>query len=361
MTRTSSRRGPQPAAAALFGLLAGTAALMLSPAPAQAQNAARSLVVSTYGFNGELLKKHVYDPFKALCKCGLVIETGNVAERLAKLEARRANPSVDLIQMPDFTALEASNKGLLQPIALDRLKNLPEVYDFGRDPLRNQQAVAYTVYSVGLVVRSDKPAAASVASWRDLWRPELKGHLMLANITGNQGLASLYMADKAWGGVATDLSTGIAKIAEIKANVVTFYTQTAQMTALYAQDEAWVAPVGRFAWPNLKKTGKPLKWVVPKEGQLGVMNVLAIPKGAKNADLAQQLIDFWLSREVQTALANDLVDSPINRHARPKAEALEGLTYGNEQIGSLTFMKPELVVRERAGWVTQWNRMVATQ
>ena len=35
----------------------------------------------------------------------LVIETGNVAERMAKLEARRANPSVDLIQMPDFTAL----------------------------------------------------------------------------------------------------------------------------------------------------------------------------------------------------------------------------------------------------------------
>ena len=225
------------------------------------------------------------------------------------------------------------------------------MYDFGRDPLRNREAVAYTVYSVGLVVRTDKPAAASIASWKDLWRPELKGHLMLANITGNQGLATLFMVDKAWGGLATDLSTGIGKIAEIKSNVVTFYTQTAQMTALFAQDEAWVAPVGRFAWPNLKKTGKPLKWVVPRDGQLGVMNVLAIPKGAKNADLAQQLIDFWLGKEVQTALANDQVDSPINRNARPKAEALEGLTFGTEQISSLVFMKPEMVARERGGWV----------
>lgn len=184
---------------------------------------------------------------------------------------------------------------------------------------------------------------------------------MLANITGNQGLATLFMADKAWGGLATDLSTGIGKIAAIKGNVVTFYTQTAQMTALFAQDEAWVAPVGRFAWPNLKKTGKPLKWVVPKEGQLGVMNVLAIPKGAKNADLAEQLIDFWLSRDVQTALANDLVDSPINRNARPRADALDGLTFGAEQIDSLTFMKPDMVVRERAGWVNQWNRMISTR
>ena len=308
---------------------------LVAQSQSQSQSQSRSLVVSTYGFNGDLLKKHVYDPFKAQCKCDLVIETGNVAERLAKLEARRANPVVDLIQMPDFTALEASNKGLLQPIALAKLKNLGEVYDFGRDPLRNQQAVANTVYLVGLVVRSDKPASASVTSWKDLWRPELKGHLMLANITGNQGLATLFMADKAWGGLATDLSTGIGKIAAIKGNVVTFYTQTAQMTALFAQDEAWVAPVGRFAWPNLKKTGKPLKWVVPKEGQLGVMNVLAIPKGAKNADLTEQLIDFWLSRDVQTALANDRVDSPINRNARPRADALDGLTFGAEQIDSL--------------------------
>lgn len=334
-------------------------ALALAAGGAWAQT--RSLVLSTYGFNGDLLKKHVYDPFKAQCKCELVIETGNVAERMAKLEARRANPTVDLIQMPDFTALEASNKGLLQPIDHAKLKNLDQIYDFGRDPLRNKEAVAYTVYSVGLVVRTDKPATAAIASWKDLWKPDLKGHLMLANIAGNQGLATLYMVDRAWGGLATDLSTGLAKIAEIKGNAVTFYTQTAQMTALFAQDEAWVAPVGRFAWPNLKKTGKPLKWVVPKDGQLGVMNVLAIPKGAKNADLAQQLIDFWLSKDVQTALANDQVDSPINRNAKPKAEALEGLTFGPEQINSLVFMKPEMVVRERAGWVNQWNRLIATK
>ena len=111
----------------------------------------------------------------------------------------------------------------------------------------------------------------------------------------------------------------------------------------------------------IEKTGKPLAWVVPKEGQLGVMNVLAIPKGSKNADLAHQLIDFWLGKDVQTALASDLVDSPINRNAKPKPEAAESLTFGKQQIDSLVFMKPEMVVRERAGWVTQWNRMIATK
>jgi len=318
----------------------------------------RSLVLSTYGLNNDLFKKHVYDPFKARCGCEIVLETGNASDRLAKLEARRNNPNVDVVQITDFLALDASNKGLLQAIDYTKLKNLDQVYDFGRDPLRNQQAVAYTVYSVGLVVRTDKPSGA-IASWKDLWRPDLKGHLMLANITGNQGLAQLFMVDRAWGGVATDMSTGFTKLGEVKAGTVTYYTQTAQMTALFAQDEAWVAPVGRFGWLNLKKTGKPLKWVVPKEGQVGMMNVMGIVKGSKNADLAHQLIDFWLSKDVQTALANDLADSPINRNTKPNPEAADALTWGKAQIDSLVFMKPEMVARERAGWVTQWNRMIA--
>lgn len=336
--------------------LALAGAWLALAATAQAQT--RTLVLSTYGLNADLFKKHVYEPFKAKCGCEIVVETGNAADRLAKLEARRANPNVDLLQITDVLALEASNKGLLETIDFARLKHLDQVYDFGRDPLRNRQAVAYTVYSVGLVVRTDKPSA-TVASWKDLGRPDLAGRLMLANITGNQGLAQLFMIDRAWGGLSGDMATGMAKIGEMKAGTVTYYSQTAQMTALFAQDEAWVAPVGRFGWLNLKKTGKPLKWVVPTEGQVGMMNVMSIVKGTKNADLAHQLIDFWLSAEVQTALANDLADSPINRNAKPKPEAAEALTWGREQIGSLVFMKPELVARERAGWVTQWNRMIA--
>ena len=152
-----------------------------------------------------------------------------------------------------------------------------------------------------------------------------------------------------------------AELGKVKPNVLTYYAQTAQMTALFAQDEAWVAPVGRFGWLNLKKTGKPLAWVVPKEGQVGMLNTISIVKGSKNADLAHQLIDFWLSKDVQLALANDLADSPVNRDIKPKPEAAEALTWGKAQIDSLVFMKPEAVLRDRASWVAQWNRVIANK
>ncbi len=333
---------------------------VLAAAPPTAQAETRTLVVSGFGLNADLLRKGLYTPFEARCHCKIVLESGTAAERLAKLDARKANPVVDVFQAPDFIALEASGKGLLQALDYGRLKNVEQIYDFARDPLRNQQAVGGTVYAVGLVVRTDKPSA-QISSWKDLWKPELKGQLLLANMSGTTGTAQLFMTDRVWGGLQGDMATGMAKIAEVKDRVPTFYTQTAQMTALFAQDEAWVAPVGRFAWLNLRKTGKPLKWVVPKEGQVGMLNTLSIVKGSKNADLAHQLIDFWLSKEVQTSLANDSVDSPVNRNVRPTPQAAESLTWGPEQIGSLVFIKPELVVRERAGWLAAWNRMLAVK
>jgi putative spermidine/putrescine transport system substrate-binding protein len=109
----------------------------------------------------------------------------------------------------------------------------------------------------------------------------------------------------------------------------------------------------------MQKTGKPLKWVVPKEGQVGMMNVMSIVKGSKQSELAHKLIDFWLSKEVQTALANELADSPINRNASPKPEAAAALTWGTAQINSLVFMNPEMVVREQPGWVSSWNKVIA--
>ncbi len=337
-------------------LLTACALTALHAPSAQAQT--RTLVVSGFGLNADLLRKHLYTPFEARCKCKLVVESGTAADRLAKLDARKANPVVDVFQAADFIALEASAKGLLQPLDYAQLKNVEQLYDFARDPLRNRQAVGGTVYAVGLVVRTDKPSAG-IASWKDLWKPELKGQLLLANMSTTTGNAQLFMADRVWGGQQGAMATGMARLGEVKSHVPTFYTQTAQMTALFAQDEAWAAPVGRFAWLNLKKTGKPLKWVVPQEGQVGMLNTLSVVKGSRNADLAHQLIDFWLSTEVQTALANDLVDSPVNRNVKPRPEAAEALTWGKEQIGSLVFIPPELIVRERAGWLTAWNRVLA--
>ncbi|MGR9861210.1 extracellular solute-binding protein, partial [Escherichia coli] len=85
----------------------------------------------------------------------------------------------------------------------------------------------------------------------------------------------------------------------------------------------------------------PLKWAIPAEGQAAGMNVMGIVAKSKNADLAYQLMDFWLSKEVQTALAMELVDSPVNTQVVLPKDKAEFNTYGGEHIASLKFVKPE--------------------
>jgi putative spermidine/putrescine transport system substrate-binding protein len=335
------------------------AAIGLAPALAQQpeQPQRRSIVLSAYTLNQDLFLKHVYLPFKQRCQCELLLETGNAADRLAKLEARRALPTVDLIQLTDFAALEASAKGLLQPLDYAKIPNAQQIHDFARDPLRNGQAIGYTVYAVGLAARSDLTATRNISSWKDLARPELRAHVALPQITTNQGIFTLFMSQRANGSTANDYTAALSRLAELRADGARLYTQTAQVATLFAEDKTWLAPVGRFAWTNLQNTGKPLKWIVPKEGHAGALNVFAIPKGSPNADLALQLIDFWLSKDVQAALANDLVDSPVNPQApvHPGKAAL--LTFGPQQVKSLVFLPPQTAMRERTGWIEAWNRL----
>jgi putative spermidine/putrescine transport system substrate-binding protein len=328
------------------------AGLALFAASAHAEK--QTLVISGYPIAQPLFDKYVYAPFKAKCGCDLVVETGNNADRIAKLDAHRKSPVIDVVLLSDFGMLEASRKGLIQPLDYSRLKNYGQLYPFAQNPIGGNYAVGYTLYSVGLVYRSDK--VKSISSWKDLWRDDLKGRVAMPDISTTQGPLMLKMVDAAWDGKDDAYAGALQKIVAIKGNVVTFSKNSAQLGSLFAQDEIWVAPVARFTWAQLLKTGLPLKWSVPAEGQAAGLNVMGIVSGSKNAALAYQLIDFWLSKEVQTELAMNLVDSPTNQEVRLPKEKAEFNTYGAEQIKTLKFVKPDMILKQRAAWIEQWNR-----
>ncbi|WP_051780146.1 ABC transporter substrate-binding protein [Janthinobacterium agaricidamnosum] len=317
----------------------------------------RELVISAYPIAQPLFMKYVYQPFKEKCGCEIKVETGNNADRIAKLDMNRNNPVIDLVLLSDSGMLEAARKNLVQPLDYSKLKNYSQLYDVAKNPIGGNLAVGYTLYSVGLVYRTDK--TAPLASWKDLWRADLKGRVAFPDVSTTQGPLMLHMADLAWGGKTPDYATGFQKIVAIKPNVVTFSKNSAQLAALFAQDEIWAAPVARFTWSQMMKTGLPLRWSVPAEGQAAGMNVMGIVAKSKNADLAYQLMDFWLSKDVQTALATNLVDSPVNKEVRLSPAAAEFNTYGADQIKSLKFVKPELILQQRSAWIAQWNKAMS--
>ncbi|OWV87405.1 ABC transporter substrate-binding protein [Rhizobium sp. N122] len=334
-------------------LIASAALAALSPLGAAAAD--RTLTISVYAFAQDDFKTLVYDPFEAKCGCKLVVETGNSVERLAKMEANKANPVVDLAAVSMADALAASRAGLIDKVDTAKLSNFAKLYDVAKDPNGDGMSVGYTFYATSIAYRSDK---MKIDSWADLLKPEYVGHVAFPNVTTNQGPPALYMLGLALGKDTPDLKAPIEALGEKKDDIVTFYEKSSQLVQLMQQEEIWAAPIGRFSWAGFTKLDVPVAWATPKEGQTGGMNVLVLTKGSKNQDLALQFMDFWLSTDIQTKLAEKLVDSPANSEVKLSEAAANNLTYGDKTAGSLKLIPSAVALDNRAGWLKTWNEKV---
>lgn len=190
-------------------LIASTALLALIPLGAVAQD--RTLTISVYAFAQDDFKTLVYDPFEKQCGCKLVVETGNSVERLAKMEANKANPVVDMAVVSMADALSASRKGLVEKIDPSKLTNFGKLYDLAKDPNGDGMSVGYTFYATSIAYRSDK---MKIESWADLLKPEYVGHVAFPNVTTNQGPPALYMLGLALGKDTPDLKGPIEAVGE---------------------------------------------------------------------------------------------------------------------------------------------------
>jgi putative spermidine/putrescine transport system substrate-binding protein len=166
------------------------------------------------------------------------------------------------------------------------------------------------------------------------------------------------MLGLALGKEAPDLKAPIEALGEKKDDIVTFYEKSSQLVQLMQQEEIWAAPIGRFSWAGFTKLDVPVTWATPKEGQTGGMNVMVVTKGSKNQDLALQFMDYWLSTDIQTKLAEKLVDSPANRDVKLSETAANNLTYGEDTAKSLKLIPSEAALDNRALWLKEWNEKV---
>lgn len=336
-------------------ICAAIAAGALGATGAMAQD--KTLTISVYAFAQDEFKEIVYDPFEELCGCELVVETGNSIERMSKMEANRENPVIDMAVLSVHDALALSRKDLLQEIDTSKLSNHEDLFEAAKDPLGNMQAVGYTVYGTSIVYRADK---TEITSWTDLFKPGLKGLIALPDITTNQGPKTLWMLGTAMGEEDISLEAPMKMVGEHAQDIATFYTRSSQLAQLFQQEEVWAAPVGRFAWSRFKDSHLDIKWAELAEGQFGDMNVMIVPAGISDekTELAHQFMDFWISPEIQLALAEALIDSPVNSKVEVSPEVADSLTVGADIVNNLKLMPPETILDNRDAWLAMWNSTV---
>ena len=325
-------------------------AFLASPAQAQQQ-----LVVGMFGgsFADDSKLCHIQS-FEKKTGAKVVLKLGNSAQFAAAVRATRGNSDFDVVYLDNSLATQLKNEKLLNLIDRSKLSNAKDVAANAFD--KDNQYVVFMIGGTVLVYDTNK-IKTPPTSWDDLSRPEYKGKLAIGDISGTAGLQFLLALNKAKGGTLTNLDPGLQAIRPIAKNAVTLYTQADQVVSLVERGEISIAAWYPDRAGSAIDKGLPLAVAYPKEGAVGIMPALAVPKGSKMQDLATQYIDEVLSKEGQACFAERKYAGPVNTQVQLSPKVSQIVPHG-ATFDAMWFPDPEAVTKGLPQWTKRWQREV---
>jgi putative spermidine/putrescine transport system substrate-binding protein len=316
---------------------------------------AKTLTISWWGYNGDKLSANIVEPFKKICGCDIVFETGNNADRLNKLKLR-GGKGVDVIYLTDSYSQIGIAEGLFQKMDAAKLTNLADLYDLAKDP-QGGYGPAYTIGRVGIVYDAAKVNPA-ISSWNDLWREDLKSAVTLPGITTTAGPMVVLQAAKHAGVDAfSDTDKAFAAIEALKPNVAKNYNTGSELVNLISTGEAKVAIAQDFTLVSMKAAVPTMTWASLSDGDIATLNTVNIPAGSENVELAHQFINFILSKDVQQLEAEQGVDAPVSTKVSLTPEQAKIWTYGADMIAKLNRLDYVKLNEAKTDWIDSWNEI----
>lgn len=313
------------------------------------------LVISTWGFSEDFFKENVYAPFEKEHNVKIVLEIGNNAERLNKI--RQGSSNVDLIYLSDYYAQQGIEAGLFEKIDRSQIPNLSQIYDLAKAPLGEDYGPAYTIGRLGIAYNA-ADTKVEIKKWADLWNPALSKKITLPNITSTTGPMLLDAASTVAGSQSFNEDDAFAKLKELNSGVVKYYSKTSEFVNMFAQGEIVAGPIMEMYVGELKKSVPDTTFVSPEEGAYAIMNTVNVVKGSKNKQLAEEFINWHLSKEVQEKSAIAKVDSPVNTTLELSDEQASGITYGADVVNNLRKLDMKFVNENLDKWIDRFNREI---
>jgi putative spermidine/putrescine transport system substrate-binding protein len=340
-----------------LGVMAAASAL---PAIALAPRLARGDTQLNVTVNGGTFldgwRKTVIEPFeRANPGVRIRVVEGLTYQSVALMRAEKGNPTVDVFMMDDVAATEAAAEGLVQPLSLDTVPNLQQIY-----PDFRVSGDAYTkIYYVPEVIAYNTELVKTPpTSWQDLWDPKYKGRLAVYNLDGSVGMMFFLIVNQMAGGTIENADPGFASMRELKPDVLTYPTQHAQVSQLFTQGDIVIAPWVSDRANTLSQSGAPIAWTMPKEGSVMAEGTLAIAKGTKNLDMALKYVNFAIGAGVQADNARTFFVAPVNREAKLDDTTRRIVPNGAEALKLIRRPDWKSVNQHRAQWIDRWNREI---
>jgi putative spermidine/putrescine transport system substrate-binding protein len=334
--------------------LASGAMVALSGKPALAVT---ELTVIVYGGSFEEgWRKSVIEPFeKANPDIKVKIATGLTMQTVAMMRAQKDDPKIDVIMMDEIGSAQANAEGLYQPLVPARIPNVEKLYPQFRtagDPYTKFMYVAQAlVYSKTIVKEAP-------TSWMAMWDKKYQGKIASPDITTSHGAFLLLTAADMAGGSVKNVDPGFELLKKLKPNILTFYTQHAQLAQLFTQGDVAMASWTTDRAQAAIDGGAALGWTIPKESAYIIDSTIGIAKGSKNVDAAEKYVNFVLGAEAQAANAQHTYLSPVNREVKLAPEIAKKLPVAD--LERLKIADWDYVTTVRPQWTQRWTREIAT-
>jgi putative spermidine/putrescine transport system substrate-binding protein len=341
-----------------FRLTAWAAAgvlLVLSSAPLPAQH--KTLTVAAYGGSWEqTLRKFVIPDFEA--KHGVKVEyvAGNSTDTLAKLQAQKANQVIDVAIVDDGPMYQAIQLGFcakIEGLATD------ELYEAAK--FKDNRAVAVGQTGTGFMINTkvfkDK-GWATPTSWNDLKDAKFKKLLVIPPINNTYGLYTLMMYARIEGGGEKTIEPGFGVMKDqINPNVLVYEPSPGKMTELFQSGQAVIAVWGTGRVQAFANTGFPVDFVYPKEGApILLASACPVAKASISA-LAHEFIKTLVGSDVQTVLAKEMGNGPVNKKVDVNMAELRMAPVG-ERAKLIISPDWDAINASREQWTKRWNREV---
>ncbi|CAN7280443.1 extracellular solute-binding protein [Bosea sp. LjRoot9] len=332
------------------GLLAAITATVVLGAGSNAFAQGKQVKVMTFGSTWERVLKPLAPAFKLETGIEIVpIIQNSSAEGLAKLQASRQSPGVDVWFTGEAIAMRAAtDKELFLPLPKDKLPNLGKLIPGAS----NDMFVAYWYFPTGIVYRPDLVPGGKVTAWSDIFQPAFKNAIALPAPTVYPG-RTILITSLLNGGSIDNVKPGIEFLGKMRDHVAMFNSSDTNARRALARGEIMAMIGSPSAVKELADQNIAVAMVSPKPTPLIFEGMMMVKNG--NEDAAATFINRSLASDWQKHMTDIYNLGPVNKEVAP-AEALVKVLPTPEN--AVTF--DEAKINQRLGeWTEEFNKAIA--
>ncbi|MGF7160094.1 putative spermidine/putrescine transport system substrate-binding protein [Rhodoligotrophos appendicifer] len=332
----------------------------LAPTPAMA---AGSIVLACYpGAPETFIRQELIPLFEKETGATVTYLTGNSVATIAKLQAQKDDPQIDVACIDDGPMIQAAGMGLLQTLTPAEMPNAADIQEVSHLP--NGMGLGWGLFRLGLAYNPDefkKNNLPELTSWNDLARADLKDHVIVSSISISYTHMLLILLARANGGSEENIEPGFAEMVKIKPNIFNFDT-TADLTSYFQQGEAWVGVwTDSETYSYAHRTGFPIKFVFPKEGTAAIQAGIAVVKNGKNTELATKFVNFLVGQQAQEIMAQKLGWLPVNKKATLPPDMSSVITSPPANGDKIVPIDWTYLNKQLPAWTERWNKEIEVQ